>query len=93
MLDAITYGRDLFNSIASDTYSDDHHIGAIETSRKRYYSRLNKLIKMDLIKRKGGRYLLTTFGKVIYGLELEFGDAVDDHLKTKIQTMTIANLA
>jgi predicted transcriptional regulator len=30
--------------------------------------RLSKLIKANMIKRKNGKYLLTPFGKVIYGV-------------------------
>ena len=45
--------------------------------------RLSKLIKADMIKRKSGKYLLTPFGAVIYGVQLEFVKAVNDHFKSK----------
>jgi predicted transcriptional regulator len=85
ILDAITFGRDLFNTIATDTYGEDTLTDSLKISPKRYYNKLSKLVKVDLIKRKSGRYLLTPFGKVIYGVQLALGKAVDDHLKTKIQ--------
>jgi predicted transcriptional regulator len=83
ILDAISFGGDLFNSIASETPSDycTDNVG-----RKRYYSRLQRLVKMDLINRKSGRYLLTPFGKVIYAVQLEIGKALTDHLRLRSES-------
>ena len=85
ILEAVKYGQELFNSIAADTYSDNTSTDIVKLSRKQYYNKLSKLIKVDLIKRKSGRYLLTPFGRVIYGVQLGFSDAVDNNLKIKIQ--------
>jgi hypothetical protein len=85
ILEAIRYGQELFNSIAVDKYSDNTPTYIAKLSRKQYYNKLSKLIKVDLIKRKSGRYLLTHFGRVIYAVQLGFGDAVDNHLKSEIQ--------
>ena len=68
-----TDGRDIFYSIAIDRMSN------LKISRKQYYLRLTKLIKTDMIKRKSGKYLLTPFGAVIYGVQLEFVKAVNEH--------------
>jgi predicted transcriptional regulator len=89
ILEAIRSAQELFNSIAADTYSDTTLSDSVKLSRKQYYNKLSILIKVDLIKRKGGRYLLTPFGRVIFGVQLGFGDAVDNHLKTKIQSLII----
>jgi hypothetical protein len=86
IIEAIRYGQELFNSIAADTYSDNTPSDSVKLSRKQYYNKLSKLIKVDLIKRKSGKYLLTPFGRVIFGVQLGFGEAVDNHLKTKIQS-------
>jgi hypothetical protein len=59
-----TDGHDLFYSIACDRISTRK----LKMSRKQYYVRLSKLIKANMIKRKNGKYLLTPFGKVIYGV-------------------------
>jgi hypothetical protein len=85
VLEAIRYGQELFNSIAADTYGDNTPSDCVKLSRKQYYNKLSKLIKADLIKRKSGRYLLTPFGRVIYGVQLGFGEAVENHLKSEIQ--------
>jgi predicted transcriptional regulator len=90
ILNAITFGRDLFYSIASKTYHDDTINSNVTLSRKRYYNALTRFIKLDLIKRKSGSYFLTPFGEVIYQTQLSFREAVDDHLKTKILTPPIS---
>jgi hypothetical protein len=68
VLDAIpdTDGRDLLYSIESDGISTRDL--NLKMSRKQYYNRLSRLIKAHIIKRKSGKYLLTPFGKVIYGV-------------------------
>ena len=68
VLDAIhdPDGRDLFNSIATEKRSNDTFDYPVKITRKQYYSRLSKLVKTDLIKRKGAKYVLTPFGDVIY---------------------------
>ena len=86
ILGAIRYGQELFNLIAADTYGDNTPSDNVKLSRKQYYNKLSKLVKVDLIKRgDSGRYLLTPFGRVIYGVQLGFGEAVDNHLKTVVQ--------
>ena len=82
-------GRDLFNSVATERISNDAYI--VKITRKQYYSRLSKLVKTDLIKRKGGKYVLTPFGEVIYLVQLGFSKAVDEHLKSKVQMLNIIN--
>jgi hypothetical protein len=91
ILGAIRYGQELFNSIAADTYGDNTpcecQFESVKLSRKQYYSKLSKLVKVDLIKRKSGRYLLTPFGRVIYDVQLGFGDAVANHEKPTSQNL------
>jgi predicted transcriptional regulator len=61
--------QELFNLIAEDKNSYDVVESGIMT-RKQYYLRLGKLVKLDLIKRVGKRYALTTFGYIIYETQL-----------------------
>ena len=60
--------QELFNLIAEDKNSYD----VVESgmTRKQYYLRLGKLVKLDLIKRVGKRYTLTTLGYVVYETQL-----------------------
>ena len=97
IIEAIRWGSDLFDSIVADTnhYRISTNNAApdycVNLSRKQYYARLSKLIKVGLVKRVNGRYLLTLFGIVIYDLQLEFHKAVDSHLKTKIESLVITS--
>ena len=93
ILDAIhdSDGRDLFNSIATDRIRNDTFDYTVKISRKQYYSRFSKLVKTDLIKRKGAKYVLTPFGGVIYAVQLEFTEAVDEHMESKGEIPIIIN--
>ena len=66
ILDAIAYGHYLFNYIAADRYGE---------------GTLQKLIKVDLIRRRKGRYFLTPFGEVVYHVQFDLGQVVDQHFK------------
>ena len=61
--------QELFTVIAEDKNSYNVVESGIMT-RKQYYVRLGKLVKLDLIKRVGKRYALTTFGYVVYETQL-----------------------
>jgi predicted transcriptional regulator len=84
-------GRDLFDSIAIDRSRNETIDYTVKISRKQYYSRLSKLVKTDLIKRKGAKYVLTPFGGVIYAVQLEFTEAVDEHMESKGEIPIIIN--
>ena len=73
ILDAIAYGHYLFNYIAADRYGESTPLEFLGISRKQYYTSLEKLIKVDLIRRRKGRYFLTPFGEVIYHVQFDLG--------------------
>jgi len=80
-------GSDIFKSIAAATANTDVLITKLKLSRKQYYSRMSNLVKLGLVKRQNGRYLLTSLGKVIYSsyviLEAKIDDALDSYWKLK----------
>ena len=43
----------------------------LNLSRKQYYSRLAKLSRCNLVYRSGGKYTVTSLGKIAYGAVLE----------------------
>ena len=73
--------------IATATANTDVLITKLKLTRKQYYSRMSNLVKLGLAKRENGRYLLTSFGKVIYssyqGLEGRIDAALDSYWKLK----------
>jgi predicted transcriptional regulator len=78
------------STLANEGDPDESPTG-LKMSRKRYYTKLSKLIKTGLIKRKNGIYVLTLFGKAIYEVQLGFGTAVDNNLKSKVEKTEIIN--
>ena len=80
-------GSDIFRSIATATANTDMLITKLKLTRKQYYSRMSNLVKLGLVKRENGRYLLTSFGKVIYSsyqsLERSIDVALDSYWKLK----------
>lgn len=81
ILDAIAHGHGLFNYIAADRYREGTPLEFLGISRKQYYTSLQKLKKVRLIRGSNGRYLLTQFGEVIYNVQLDLGKVVDSHFK------------
>ena len=77
----------IFKSIALAHSDTDILITQLKLTRKQYYSRMSRLIQAGLVKRQKGRYLLTAFGKVIYGaqmnLETKIENALDNYWKLK----------
>jgi DNA-binding HxlR family transcriptional regulator len=56
----------------------------LEISRKQYYSRISRLVKVGLVRRQtGGRYFVTAFGRVIYGAQKLIGSALRNYWKLK----------
>ena len=82
ILEAISDQRsqELLNIIAGE---NDLVAGGSCMTRKQYYLRLARFAKLDLIKRVEGRYILTTFGKVIYEVQLRIAVAVSNRWKLK----------
>lgn len=85
VLDAIRDGTSqcLFNALATDI--DDHNlVNRLKITRKQYYTRIERLVKAGLVKRKDGRFYITSFGSVIYEVQLKFAKAVDNYWKLKV---------
>ena len=80
-------GSDIFKSVALATSNTDILLTKLKLSRKQYYSRMANLVKAGLVKRQNGRYLLTSFGKVIssayLNLEAKIDNALDNYWKFK----------
>ena len=59
----------LFNNIALSNGDSDLLISTLDLTRKQYYSRLSAFINAGIVKRKRGKYSLTTFGKVLHHVQ------------------------
>jgi predicted transcriptional regulator len=84
---------DLYKSIANSNGATGEFLQSkIKISRKQYYSRLSNMAKAGLIKRKHGRYSLTTFGRVVYDSERSIENAYNIFWKLKaIDSIGVSN--
>jgi hypothetical protein len=83
---------ELFKTIALEMIDSDSLKKKTKLSRKQYYSRLSRMTKAGLVKKKSGKYILTTFGKVVYTCEVITENALNSYWKLKtIDSLEISN--
>jgi predicted transcriptional regulator len=71
----------LLNFIAGDHRSNtDDLLVQLNMTPKEYYSRISKFVEAGLVRRRQKRYLLTSFGSVIYELYSILGEVIDRKL-------------
>jgi predicted transcriptional regulator len=56
----------LFSIIAAQSPHSNDLRAKVSLTRKQYYSRISRMIKVGLIKRRQGRLVLTAYGKIVY---------------------------
>jgi hypothetical protein len=89
ILDAISDKKAsaILKSVALAHLSTEILITRLKLTRKQYYARMSLLIKAGLVRKDKGRYLLTSFGKVIHSAQLDFEakfeSAIDNSWKLK----------
>ena len=73
----------LFNTIATKGGNSEDLSLQLKLSRKEYYSRMSRLMKTGMVKRKNGKHFLTAFGKVIFDAQVTVKKAVESYWKLK----------
>ena len=74
---------ELFRNIAVTNGNSENLRTKINLTRKQYYSRLSRMTKAGIVKRKNGRHSLTAFGKVVYDAQTTIEKAVNSYWKLK----------
>jgi predicted transcriptional regulator len=74
---------DLFKAIAQANANSDILTKKIKLTRKQYYSRMSRMMNVGLIKRKNGKYFLTSLGIVTYHAQTMIENALTDYWKLK----------
>jgi predicted transcriptional regulator len=83
---------ELFRSIALKDSDSNYLRNRTKMTRKQYYSRMSKLTKAGLIKRKNGKHTLTAFGKVIRDSHMTIENAINNYWKLKaIDSLEMSN--
>ena len=73
----------LFNTIATKGGDSEDLSVQLKLSRKEYYSRMSRLMKTGMVKRKNGKHFLTAFGKIVYDAQVTVKKAVESYWKLK----------
>ena len=83
---------DLFKTIASGSIDSENLKGKTKLTRKQYYSRLSRMTKAGLVRKKSGKYTLTAFGKVVYDSQTTVDNALTNFWKLKaIDSLEMSN--
>ena len=83
---------ELFRFIAANNEDSEGLRTKTNLTRKQYYSRLSRMTKAGLVKRKKGKHSLTAFGKVIYDAQTIVERAVNNYWRLKaIDSLEISN--
>jgi predicted transcriptional regulator len=83
---------ELFRFIATNDSDSESLRNRTKMTRKQYYSRMSRLMKAGLIKRKNGKHNLTAFGRVIYDTQITIENAINNYWKLKaIDSLEMSN--
>lgn len=83
---------ELFKTIAQGTIDSENLKDKTKLTRKQYYSRLSRMTKAGLVRKKSGKYLLTTFGRIVYGAQTTVETALTSYWKLKaIDSLEMSN--
>jgi len=74
---------DLFRTIAQGVIDSETLKNKTKLTRKQYYSRLARMTKAGLVRKKSGKYLLTAFGKVVHDSQLTVENALTSYWKLR----------
>jgi hypothetical protein len=78
----------LFRTIGELEVPAALQITKLNMTRKQFYSRISQLLRNDLIRKTHGKYELTLFGKVVFGIENKIQHSIDNYWKLKaIETL------
>ena len=83
---------ELFKTIANGTVDSDTLKTKSKLTRKQYYSRLSRMTKAGLVRKKSGKYLLTAFGKIVFDSQSTVESALNSYWKLRaIDSLEMSN--
>ncbi|HEY7110157.1 MAG TPA: hypothetical protein VH415_12055 [Nitrososphaeraceae archaeon] len=74
---------DIFCSIAEGVSEGSRLKSTLALSRKQYYSRTERMLKAGIIKRKKGRFSLTSLGIIAYHTQMQLETALKNYWNLK----------
>jgi predicted transcriptional regulator len=83
---------ELFRTVALEISDSKNLKSRTKLTRKQYYSRLSRMTRVGLVKRKNGKYILTTFGKIVYDSQTTIENSLRNYWKLKaIDSLEMSN--
>ena len=83
---------ELFKTIAQGTIDSESLKNKTKLTRKQYYSRLSRMTKAGLVRKKSGKYLLTAFGKIVCDAQTTVENALTSYWKLRaIDSLEMSN--
>ena len=83
---------ELFKTIAQGTIDSENLKTKTKLTRKQYYSRLSRMTRAGLVRKKSGKYLLTAFGKIVYDSQATVDLALSSYWKLRaIDSLEMSN--
>jgi predicted transcriptional regulator len=83
---------ELFKLVALANCSSNELKSKTKLTRKQYYSRLYRLTRNGLIRKKDNMYTLTTFGRILYDAEVKVESALNDFWRIRaIDSLEVAD--
>jgi hypothetical protein len=73
----------IFNTVALNAGKTGILISTIGITRKQFYSKMERFMKLGLLVRREGNYYLTSLGKIMYQLQGIFGLALNNYWKLR----------
>ena len=73
----------IFNTAALNAGKTGILISTLGITRKQFYSKMERFIKLGLLVRREGNYYLTSLGKIMYQLQGIFGLALNNYWKSQ----------
>ena len=74
----------LFTTIAIGGINSVELRKKVSLSRKQYYSRISRMIRVGLIKRRSGKLVVTAFGRIVFKSQKIVEDANKNQWKLKV---------
>ncbi|MDQ3840793.1 MAG: hypothetical protein M3297_16190 [Thermoproteota archaeon] len=74
----------LFSTIAIGGINSVELRRKVSLSRKQYYSRISRMIRVGLIKRRSGKLVVTAFGRIVFKSQKIVEDANRNQWKLKV---------
>src|SRR5919197_534392 len=74
---------ELFRTVALETIDSKNLKNRTRLTRKQYYSRLSRMTRTGLVRKKNSKYILTTFGKIVYESQMTVENALNNYWKLK----------